>query len=485
MTSIYTGTISFSGLSSGVDTATMVDKLVAAERAGKDTQITNQTTDATGKISSLGNVSSSLASLQKALDALKADQSGNARTATVEDDAGFTASAASGAAVGNYDIEVTQLATRHKLTSAAYGADATVGSGKLTITAGDTSFDVDVSSTDTLATIAKAINASAAGKGVIASVVSTDDGDRLTLTAADTGVEKAITVTSDDASLAALTYPGTTSTDDQGNTVTVGMTQTTAAQDAVIKVDGFTKTSASNTIENVLQGVTLTLNKANVGTAYNVDIAGDQSKVTSAVQTFVSAYNSTLTMLGTVSAFDVDKQTQAPLAGDSLVRTLNSQLRNMVGNSVVQLAALGITMDKTGAMTLDSATLSDALNENPSAASNLFGTTGTITASTIANASSNTNANANLGTALSTLIASMTDASTGVIVQRTNQLNDKLDDLKDQSADLDARMEKVKARYEAQFTAMESSMAQMSSISSYLTQMLGSTSTGSSGTENS
>jgi flagellar hook-associated protein 2 len=466
MTSIYTGTVSFSGLSSGVDTSEMVDKLVAAERAGEDTRITNATTTAKSQISSLGNVSSSLSSLQKAIDALSADNSGNARKVSVATDAGFTATAAAGAAVGSYDVQVEQLATKHKITSGAYASDATVGSGTLTVTAGDTTFDVDIADTATLKDIAKAINAAAVGKGVTASIVSTDDGDRLVLTAADTGETNAITVTSADAALAALTYPGTT--DDDGNTV--GMSQTTAAQNAIIKVDGYTKTSDSNTIEGVLAGVTLNLTKAKPGEAFTVDIGSDQSTVTTAVQTFVSAYNSTLTMFDTVSAFDVEAETQAPLASDSMVRNLRSQLRSMMGNNVVALQALGITMDKTGAMTLDSATLSDALEADPSAVSSLFNV-----ASTTSNAAVTTPAN--LGTNLSALITSMVDSNKGVITLRQDALDDKVDDLADQSAALEARMAKVKARYEAQFTAMETTMAQMQTTSSYLSQMLDSVST--------
>lgn len=478
MTSVYTGTINFSGLSSGVDTGEMVDKLVAAERAGADTRITTATNDTKSKISSLGSVSSALSSLQKALDALASDESGNARTTTVGEGAGFTAAATSGAAVGNYDIEVAQLATKHKLTSSAYASDATVGSGTLTISAGDTTIDVSVSSTATLGDIAKAINTAAAGKGVVASIVSTDDGSHLVLTAADTGQANAITVTSGDSGLAALTYPGTTSTDDDGNTVTTGMTQTSAAQDAVVKVDGYTKTSSSNTIDDVLDGVTLTLTKATEGTAYSLDIDSDQSAISGAVSNFVSAYNSTLTMLGTVSAFDIEEETEAPLTGDAMVRSLQSQLRNMVGNSVVALDALGITTDKTGTMTLDSSRLAEALEDNPSAVSNLFNSTSSSSGTSSTGSSS-------LGSSLATLISGMVDTHKGVITLRTNALNDKLDDLGDQSTALDARMAKVKARYEAQFTAMETTMSQMQTTSSYLTQMLDSISSSNSKKSNS
>ncbi len=470
MTSVYTGTISFSGLSSGVDTSEMVDKLVAAERAGADTRITTATSDTKSKISSLGNVSSSLSSLQKALDALSSGETGNARTTTVADGAGYTATADAGSSVGSYDIEVTQLATKHKITSQAYDSAATVGSGTLTISAGDESFDVTVSSTATLSDLAKAINTAAAGKGVVASIVSTDDGNRLVLTAADTGVAGAITVSSADTSLAALTYPATTSTDTDGNTVTVGMTQSIAAQDAIIKVDGYTKTSSSNTIDDVLDGVTLNLTKATAGEAFTLDIDSDQSAISSAVSTFVSAYNSTMTMLGTVSAFDVEEETEAPLTGDAMVRGLQSQLRNMMGTNIVALNALGITIDKDGVMSLSSSTLNDALEENPSAVSNLFSTSSS-------SSSSSASSSVNLGTNLAALITGMVDGSKGVITLRTDALNDKLSDLEDQSDALDARMEKVKARYEAQFTAMETTMAQMQTTSSYLSQMLDSVST--------
>ncbi|WDS36844.1 flagellar filament capping protein FliD [Pseudoxanthomonas sp.] len=450
MSSVYTGTISFSGLSSGVDTETLVTKLVAAERAGADTRISKATSSANGKISALGKVSSALSAVQTALEGLDSGKSGNARTATVAEGAGFTAVAASGASVGSYDIEVSQLATKHKLTSAAYAADAAVGAGTLTITAGDHSYDVTINADYTLANIAAAINAKTSGQGAVASVVRTDDGDRLVLTAADTGQANAIQVSSSDAALAALTYPGVTASDGSS----VGLSQTTAAQDALIKVDGYTKTSASNTLTDVLDGVTLTLTKTTEGSAYNLAVETDQSAVSTAVSSYVSAYNAALTILGTVSAFDVEAQTQAALTGDSLVRNLESQLRSLVGSNYAALTQLGITTDKTGAMTLDAGKLSEALDANPSAVSNVFG------------------ADADFGKDMKTLMQNMLTSNTGVIPQRTLSLDNKIKDLADQTTDLNARMQKVEARYKAKFTAMEATMAKMSTTSSYLTQMI-------------
>jgi flagellar hook-associated protein 2 len=447
------GTVSFSGISSGVDTAALVDQLIEAERSGTDTRIANSTAEINADISALGKVSDALSTLQTASDALDSDSTGNARTTSVDDGAGFSASAEAGAAVGSYEIEVTQLAQSHKLTSAAYESDATIGSGTLTISAGGSSVEVEVDADDTLSDIAEAINNAAGSEIVVASTISTDDGERLVLTAAQSGEDNALTVTSSDSSLAALTYPATTT--ESGST---GMSQTTAAQDAILKIDGYTKTSSSNSVDDVLQGVTLELESVTTGSSYTLEISSDTSTISDALTEFVDAYNNLMTVLDEVSAYNLDSD--GALAGDSLIRNLKNQVRSSISDNTVELSTLGITIEQEsgqiGTMELDTDVLNTALRENPSAVGNVF-------------SSKDSNS---LGSSLNTVYDTMIDDSDGLIPQREDTLEAKLVDLEQQSEDLDERMTTLRATYEAEFVAMEKTMSEMETTSSYLDQYL-------------
>ena len=448
-------TSSLSAVGSGLDIPTIVSQLVAAERAPAANRINNQGTTATAKLSALGSIKSSLSSLQSAMEAMGKAADVRAYKTSVPENSGFSASIVTDpstgktlAAAGTYNIEVISLAQPQKLSSAAFDADATVGSGKLSIAWGEESIDVDIASASNLTSIAAAINSAAGGKGVNATVITANDGQHLVLNAVNSGTEGALKVstTGGDGGLAALTWDGSAG----------GMSEIAAATNAHVKVDGFDRESSSNSVSDIIAGVTLDLTKAEAGTTKTLTITQDNAPLKTTVQAFVTAYNASVSLLKTSSAYNADTDTASVLTGDSMVRGLQQQLRGQLSANIIDLKELGLTVSKDGTLALDASTFDKAMAKNPAAAEKLVGKSG------------------KLYEGMNGILKSNLDSGTGTLVQRTDALNKEIKKLEKQLDDLDARMEKVSARYTAQFTAMDTLVSQMQSTSNYLTQQLAS-----------
>ncbi len=435
-------------IGSGLDIPSIVSSLVAAERQPTENRINSAGSAATAKLSALGNIKSVLGNLQTALETLGKSATTPAFKASVPDGSGFSASTGTGAVAGQYNVEVVSLSQAQKLTSGAFAKDAAVGDGTLSIAWGDTSLDVEIAEGSTLEDIAKAINQAAGGKGVNASVITADDGQHLVLNAVDSGTEGALTLSASggNGGLSALTWDGAAG----------GLAQTVAASDAVVRVDGFERTSSSNTIADIVPGVTLTLSKADPGTTQTLTVSQDNTPLKTNLQAFVSAYNAAVSMLKSSSSYNATTNTAAALTGDAMVRGLQQQLRSQLSGNVNELKALGVTISKEGTLSLSGSDFDKAMASDPAAANALFGENGKLSSS------------------LKSMMKSHLDSSTGTLSLRTDGLNKQIKKLEKDLDDLDARMEKVAARYTAQFTAMDQLVAQMQTTSDYLTQQMAS-----------
>lgn len=440
-------TINFSGLGSGLDIDSLVRQLVAAERRPAETRINASAAKINSQLSALGTVKSALGNLQSAIDKLATSADTPAFKTTVQDKAGFTASAGTTAAAGRYEVEVLALAESHKLSSGAFAKDAAVGHGTLHLTAGDTSYDVEIAEGATLADIAKAINTASGGKGVTASVVNADDGQHLVLNATTAGSAGALKVAASggDGGLAAFAY---------GPSGTSALQQVVGATDAQVRVDGFLRTADSNTVTDLVPGLTLSLTQAKPGEKFSLQVNTDNGSLKTNLQSLVSMYNTANTVLRSVSAYNAETKTASALTGDSMVRGMQQQLRSLVGNYASELGALGVSIAKDGALTLDAAKFDGALAADPDSVRKLFGTDGSMASK------------------LAVQLKGALDTSTGTLTQRTGSLNKRIEGLSDQVDELDRRMEAVEARYLAQFTAMDALVAQMQGTSSYLSQQL-------------
>ncbi|KPL49515.1 flagellar protein [Xanthomonas axonopodis] len=430
---------------SGLDIPTVVSTLVSRQKDPEQARINKAGTAATTQLSAISQIKSSMTTLKSALDKVISSADTNAYKATVPTDAGFTATTTSSAAPGNYSVEVVSLATSQKLASGAFTADATVGSGTLTIGYGDKSVTVDISGTDKLTDIAAAINKAAGGKGVTASVVTANDGQHLVFNAVDPGTKGALTISASDPSLSSLTF---------GAGVTGGMTQQVAAADALVRVDGFERTSSSNTISDIVPGVVLNLTKATEGTKFNLGIAADTSGLKGNLTAFAAAYNTANTLLAKSSVYDTVTKTASALTGDSLVRSLQQQLRGQVSGNINELKALGLTIDKDGVMSFDGGKFDTAIASDGGAAADVLGKDGKFSGN------------------LTKLLDSNVNATNGTLTLRSDSLNKTIKGYESDLDDLDARMEKLSDQYTAQFAAMDAMISKLQGSTSSLSGLL-------------
>lgn len=450
--------IQAAGIGSGLDIASLVSQLVAAERQPLDARLDRRASAVNVELSALGSLRGALAALRDALAPLRSMTAFATRSATSANEEVFTASATGAFAPGTYDVEVVSLAAAQRLASAAFaaGGGAYVGSGTLAISVGGNAFSVAVApGAGTLADIRNAINTATGNTGVTASIINEVGGSRLVLTARQTGAASTIEVSQSggDGGLAALTY-------DPNAPLTSGLTQISAAADAVVRINGFENRSASNSVTGAIDGLTLTLRAADPGNSYLLTVANDTAAVTTRIRKFVTDYNSLARVFADLQKYDPATGRAGALIGDAFVRSLDSQLRREVtgalplsSSTYSSLAALGIRSDATGQLTIDEAKLSAALAADFDGVATLFGGESGIAARAFDR--------------LETVLA-----SDGPLTARTDTLNLQAREISRERDAVDRRMQSVEARYQAQFNALDTLLAQLQSTSAYLEQQL-------------
>ncbi|HZX71648.1 MAG TPA: flagellar filament capping protein FliD [Rhodanobacter sp.] len=439
------GLITAAGIGSKLDVNAIVNALVTAKQAGPQAQITRQATQTSATLTGLASLQSGLSSLQSALSALTQTSTFSSFNATLADATIGTTSTMSNAQAGSYMLDVTQLATAQKRSSAAYGQTAAIGSGTLSIGVGANSFNLSVSATDTLSNIAANINGASGNPGVTATVVYGAGGAQLLLSSSKTGVANGFTISADSASSAGL---GALASQ-------LGTVGSNEAQDAKLSLDGIAISSASNSVSGAIDGVTINLAKTG---STQLTVSQDNSVATTALQNFVSAYNSYVGTVGTLSSYDATSGTAGVLLGDSMLTSVQRQIAavlgsRVAGNSIGSLAALGVTRQADGTMALDNTRLASTLSSNPAAVQDLFtGPKG-------------------YATQLNATLTTFTSSS-GVLATRQQSLNDSLSKLDTQQTQLNARMSVYQSQLLKQYTALDTLMSQLNNTSSYLTSAL-------------
>ena len=353
----------------GIDTNSLITSLTAAQKTSLETPITTKQTANTAQISAVATLTSDLNAFSTSLNTLI--QGGSLQTQPVSSDTSvMTVAAVAGTPVGalSQSVTVNALAYAQSVKSGAYGTSQAFNTGTLTLTVGTGSpitINVD-SSNNTLSGIAQAINAK--GAGVTANVITGSDGTATLVLKGKTGAANSFTLASADAtgtqpaggtSLSALSYDATAAS---------GLTQTQAAQDASVTVDGVTVTRDSNTFNDVIPGVSMTLSK--IGTV-NLSSTRPNSAITEAVNDFVSAYNQLLSEINTDTAAASAGGSAGPLQGNSALRQLKTQLSQLTttplnaSGTIRTLAELGVSTAQDGTLSVNSATLTSMLSKYP------------------------------------------------------------------------------------------------------------------------
>ena len=365
----------------GINVSSLVQQIIASQSGQLSVWQAQQTTLATQN-GLLAGINNNLTNLQTAVAAL-ANPVGalTAQAAASSQPGALTAAAQSTAISGSHEIVVTSLASTGTLYTNSIAAGASTSflspgqtSGDLQIQVGGVSgqtrdIAITQGSNDTLSTLATYINtqSSANSWGITASVVSDANGSRLSLQSQSSG------------STGALASVVNTNTSLTFNTPLGGA-------NAALTIDGVPFSSSSNTVTGAIQGVTLSLlSPSTPGTPLQLTVGADANQITSAVNNFVSAYNTVISTINSQYVVDPTGAIPAPpLEGDLSLRSLQSSLLTdssyaIGGNSgLVNLAALGINQNNDGTLTVgstpppNSQTFAQVLAANPTAVQNFF-----------------------------------------------------------------------------------------------------------------
>jgi len=387
-----------------IDVASIVSQLMTVEK--RPLQLMSQKDSVLqAQISAWGKLKGTLATLQTAVKSLASVDSFSATKATLGDPSIATATATAAAATGSHSLEVLALAQQQRLNTGAFAANTdAVGEGTLTFQYGTTSgasFTLNAAKAaqtvtigagqGTLAGIRDAVNA--ANIGVSASIVTDSSGNRLVFTSKDTGAASSLKVTVTDTDGNALDATGLSMLAyDPALTAGAGknLAQSTAAQDASIRLDGLSISSASNAVTGALEGVTLNLTKTTTGTPTALTIARDTAAVETSIQSFVNAYNAAAATLRSFTGYDASTKQGGLLQGDAVASSIAGRVRSVLSGTVqalsgsfTSLAQIGVTLQKDGGLALDSTKLKNAMNGAFGDIAALFARTGKTTASGI------------------------------------------------------------------------------------------------------
>lgn len=473
-------TISSPGLGSGLDVNSLVTKLMAVEQAPL-TALDTKEAGFQAKISALGTLKSAVSSVQNAAAALTATSLYGTMSASSSDSTILSASASTAAQAGSYSINVVARAQAQSISSQGFAnltSDIAAADGKIKIELGTTDAGVFTpdgtktavtisiaAGTSSLNDIRDAINA--ANAGVKANLVYVNDtvGYKLTLTSNSLGAKSSLKITTmdsnnvvinDNTGLAKLSFDPAASAG-AGKEFDVNV----LAQDAHLKIDGLDVYRASNSIGDVITG--LTLNLAGTGTS-SLTVSKSSATASAAIDTFVKAYNDLNKQLTSLTAYNSQTKKGAILTGDSGARSLQSAMRSMViysryspGSAYSSLSNLGVTLQRDGSLTYDSAKFTAAANDSNTTMADLMASTST----------SQPGLAVNMNNALKDVLA-----TSGILASRTDGINRSIADITRQRTRLQDRLTQIEKGYRSQFTRLDTLVSSMQQTSSYLTQQL-------------
>ncbi|WP_281648650.1 flagellar filament capping protein FliD [Parendozoicomonas sp. Alg238-R29] len=447
--------LQLSGLVSGIDTQSLVNTIVQAERAPRQSSIQRQQQQDTVELSALGQLQSAINGFHSAIEKLGESEAFNGRRATFSNSEALDVALTNNAVTGSYSFTVQQLATNQQQATAGFAEGATFGAGNLVLTVNGESLTLTLdSANNTLADIRDAINSADNNPGASATIINNGNQQRLLINSTRTGADYGVVIDASDLTAGAGDL-----------NLTTGLSELQEAANARIVIgdpanpNSIVIEHSDNSIEGVVDGVTLNLKEIST-TPVSVDISLDKSSSEDAIQGFVSAYNELTRTVNSLTRF-TEGQGSSALTGDATVRSLVSSVRNILSDSIevngqsLRLADFGIKTATDGTLETDSAKLSEAVQQNFSALQGFF-------------ASDN-----GLSGKMTTLLDRY-DSSTGIVKERMDRLDENIKGLDRELEDLDLRIEQVRRYWESRFLSMERALSQFNSTSSFLTNNLNS-----------
>ena len=478
------GSVTSSGLGSGLDVTSIISQLMTIEKQPL-IALNKEESSINAKISSFGKIQNAIGSLRDKAAAFNSTSLWGNTTTSLSDATVATVTSVSGknGVAGSHSLQVNALASAQTVTSTAFASSsATLSEGTLTIDIGNwtggappTAFTsktgtsgitISIGSGEiSLGSIRDKINAAAAG--VTAGIVTDASGARLTLRSTATGEENAFRITASETSddgnaatgLSALAYDATAPSSP--------MARTQSARNASALVDGISITSASNTLDGVIEGLSIKLNKT-TSSAVEMTVASDFTDVKTKINDFMSAYNGVVDQIKTETKYDAATKTAGKLQSDRTAVGLLNKLQSLLheefagtgSGSLKRLSDIGLSVNATGRLELKSSKLEDAL-ANPAQVKALLnsGSTGDSTALTGFMKRFRTFADA----------AQSTD---GPMESRTAGLKSQLKRITERQDALDVRYQNIEARLRKQYDALDQRMSSINATSNSVSLMI-------------
>ena len=468
-------------LGGGLDVQGIVDNLIYVEQE-PIRRMQKQSTQFQNKINAFQTINSKLSSVLDKVNSIlfKGDSAPlqtpysfedrlaasvfSAIAASSSDESAVEASGTKGSVSGSFSVTVSELASAQ--TSAAQNvadtSTTTFGTGTLSITVGSADpVDVTIdSSNNTLEGIRKAINA--ADAGVTATIVNDGSANtpyRLIVSANDTGTANAFTIT-----------PNLS-----GGAQSLSFAQVHAATDAALNINGIAITKGSNTVSDVIDGVTLDLQSKTTSPVV-VSVKPDVDAIVSALQDLVSTYNDVNSFINSQYSYNSTTKTAGILSGDSTVRSTQTSLQNTlaqaVSNSYTPYAVLGqvgFQFNRDGSLSIHESKLRDALAADLTAVAALFLGDGT--------APSGENPGVEGSSPVVNLrsrLEALTDPLSGPIHSATDGLNTSIRNLTDQISSYQGRLDVRRELLIAEYSKADQALRMLGVTQSSLSAQYGS-----------
>ena len=446
------GNVSLTGLTSDINWTNLINDIINAKKSATITPLENKKTNYQSKLSAYQSFNSLLLSLKNYIDDNDLDtQTGYAiysssltssnSSITPENVLGVTLGSVSGA--GSYSIEVLNLAQAEKIASDSQTSktEALGLSGTVNINGED----ITIESDDTLTLIASKINS--ANAGVTASILSISDTEhRLIIESQTTGAE-GITLTDDNDVLKTL-----------GILDSVGLKKNIirSSADASVKIDGYDIASTTNTLTDVISGVTLTLKDTNSGSPITLAITENTGAISGKVSALVSSINSVLNYVKTQNTYS-GNSSSTPLMGDINLHTVRNNIIDAIfaevsGNTTYKTASsIGFTFASDGTLSLNSTTFSEALSSNKQEVINVL---------------------TQFGDTLKTSMNVYVDPYTGTLTSIEKSINQTISDIDKRIEELNERYEREAEVLEKKYNSLELLISSSNLMKNWLTQQI-------------
>ena len=482
--------ISSLGVGSGLDLESLVGQLLEAERKPKTDALDSREQNVDAEISGIGKLKSKLEDFQETLNNLRSDANLKGREPSINNPSEgvepFTAEASNSALEGDYNIVVSQLASGSRIETGDTNnngfnesTDTVLRAGTASLTfkidATNDSFSIDLNAGDSLEDLRNAINASNDNFGVTASIIDTGTvagGVRLVFTSDTTGAGNDLVIVND---FDNVDLERVSTTNPAGDAY---LAPVTSAQNAKANIDGIDVESETNTFENVIENVSFKaseLSELNAdGTTFKtskLSIGFDKESVEETIREFVKNFNALQAEVKLLTKYgESDLEDDGSLAGDSLVRGVQTGINNILFSSVDSsslggLFQLGIEYNDNNELEISSNDriglgsgddrLKEALDENFDEIASLF-----------------TDENQGIAVRLYDYVEEYTSAS-GLLKSREDNAKDQREQIFDERLNLELRLAKTEEILRAKYLNLDQTVSRLNSTGAALLASLG------------